>query len=65
MHPGAGVNRVTLLRSVVQTKLGPARRFRLLSHAFYTGASATTGDRHGFPLRVLAPHWGARFIGNF
>ena len=25
----------------------------------------TTGDRHGFPLRVLAPHWGARFIGNF
>jgi hypothetical protein len=25
MHPGAGVNRVTLLRSVVQTKLGPAK----------------------------------------
>jgi hypothetical protein len=24
MHPGAAVNRVTLLRSVVQTKLGPA-----------------------------------------
>jgi hypothetical protein len=25
MHPGAAVNRITLIRSLVQTKLGPAK----------------------------------------
>ena len=24
----------------------------------------TAGDRHGFPRRVLAPQWDARFMGN-